>query len=61
MTYTETIRDIEARYPNGVPGGINVEDIAQLKIQNTYETHLDIAKAMATLMRQDMARYDAEE
>ena len=60
MTYTETIRDIEARYPNGVPGGINVEDIAQLKIQNTYETHLDIAKAMATLMRQDMARYDAD-
>ena len=60
MTYTDTIREIEARYPNGVPGGINVEDIAQLKIQNTYETHLDIAKAMATLMRRDMARYDAD-
>ncbi len=60
MSYTETIREIKARYPNGVPGGINVEDIAQLKIQNTYETHLDIAKAMATLMRQDMARYDAD-
>ncbi|MEM7730223.1 MAG: isocitrate lyase [Pseudomonadota bacterium] len=60
MSYTDTINEITARYPNGVPGGIDVEDIAQLKIQNTYETHLDIAKAMATLMRQDMARYDAD-
>ncbi|GLQ20930.1 isocitrate lyase [Algimonas porphyrae] len=60
MSYTQTLNDITVRYPNGVPGGIDIEDIAQLKIQNTYETHLDIAKAMATLMRQDMARYDAD-
>lgn len=60
MTYTETINQIQARYPNGVPGGISVNDIAQLKIQNTYETHLDIAKAMAKVMRADMARYDAD-
>ncbi|MGB6230409.1 MAG: isocitrate lyase [Litorimonas sp.] len=60
MSYTQTLSDIQARYPNGVPGGIDVADIAQLKIQNTYETHLDIAKAMATLMRADMARYDAD-
>lgn len=60
MTYTQTLNDIQARYPNGVPGGINVEDIAQLKVQNTYETHLDIAKAMAKVMRADMARYDTD-
>lgn len=60
MTYRETIAELQQRYPNGVPGGISIEDLAQLKIQNTYETHLDIAKAMAKVMRADMARYDAD-
>ena len=60
MTYSETLKDLKARYPDGAPGGIAVEDIAQLKVQNTFSTHLDIAKAMATVMRADMARYDAD-
>jgi len=58
MTYSETLSILQQRYPDGTPGGINLEDLAQLKTQNTFETHLDIAKAMATEMRKDMARYD---
>lgn len=57
-TYSETIAQLEARYPNGAPAGINLEDLAQLKLQNTYSTHLDIARDMAKVMRADMARYD---
>ena len=59
-TYKETIAELEARYPNGAPGGISLDDLAQLKLQNTYSTHLDVAKDMATLMRKDMAEYDAD-
>jgi len=60
MTYADTFNELEQRYPNGAPAGINFEDLVQLKIQNTYDTHLDIARAMATQMRRDMARYDAD-
>jgi len=58
MTYSKTLATLQQRYPAGAPAGINLEDLAQLKTQNTFETHLDIAKAMATEMRKDMARYD---
>ena len=60
MTYSETMLDLQRRYPTGAPAGIDLAEIAQLKTQNTFETHLDIAKAMATVMREDMARYDAD-
>ena len=60
MTYSKTLRDLEARYPNGAPGGIGLEDLAQLKVQNTYSTHLDIARDMAKVMRADMALYDVD-
>ena len=60
MTYSNTLTALQNRYPNGAPAGINLEDLAQLKVQNTYETHLDIAKAMATVMRADMAAYDKD-
>lgn len=60
MTYSHTLKELQNRYPNGAPAGINLEDLAQLKTQNTFETHLDIAKKMATVMRADMAAYDAD-
>ena len=60
MTYSNTLKALATRYPNGAPAGIKIEDLAQLKIQNTYTTHLDIAKAMATVMRADMAAYDKD-
>lgn len=58
MTYTQTLKELQLRYPNGAPAGISIDDLAQLKTQNTFETHLDIAKSMAKAMRADMARYD---
>ena len=60
MTYSQTLSELESRHPNGAPAGIDLEALAQLKTQNTFETHLDIAKAMATVMRKDMAAYDAD-
>ena len=52
---------VSARYPSGqTAAGITVDDIVQLRLQNTYDTHLDIARAMAKVMRADMAAYDAD-
>ena len=39
---------------------LSLDHIVQLKRQNTFNTHLDIARAMATQMRADMAAYDAD-
>lgn len=58
MTYSQIVSALQDRYPNGAPGGISIEDLAQLKVQNTYSTHLDIARDMAKVMRADMAAYD---
>ena len=65
LTMTRTYAALRAealrRYPDGAtPGGVGVDDIVQLKLQNTYDTHLDIARAMAKVMRADMAAYDAD-
>ncbi len=60
-TFAELHRETLERYPSGhTPGGVSVDDIVQLKLQNTWNTHLDIARAMATVMRADMAAYDAD-
>ena len=55
-TYSQLMEETLKRYPEGrTKAGISVEDVVQLKIQNTYNTHLDIAKAMSGVMREDMA------
>ncbi|WP_184148054.1 isocitrate lyase [Amaricoccus macauensis] len=60
-SYSALRAEALARYPKGAaPGGVGVDDIVQLKVQNTYDTHLDIARAMAKVMRADMAAYDAD-
>ncbi|MBY9067208.1 isocitrate lyase [Hyphomonas sp. WL0036] len=60
-TYAELRAQVQKRYPTGqAPGGVTVDDIVQLKIQNTYNTHLDIAREMAGVMRADMAAYDQD-
>ncbi|NQE64036.1 isocitrate lyase [Caulobacter sp. RHG1] len=60
-TYAEHRDTLLARYPDGVaPGGVDIDAIIQLKLQNTFPTHLDIARAMAPVMRADMAAYDAD-
>ena len=60
-TYADHRDVLLRRYPEGVtPGGVTVDDIIQLRIQNTFSTHLDIARAMAGVMRADMAAYDRD-
>jgi len=60
-TFAELREEALARYPDGQgPGGVSIEDIVQLKLQNTWNTHLDVARDMATVMRGDMAAYDAD-
>ena len=60
-SYAKTLKKYLKRYPDGVvPGGISVDDLVQLNLQNTYKTHLDIAKKMATVMRKDMKAYDKD-
>jgi isocitrate lyase len=60
-SYKQLLADALKRYPEGrTRSGISVEDMVQLKLQNTYNTHLDIARAMAGVMREDMAAYDAD-
>src|SRR5210317_2606447 len=39
---------------------INPESVARMKAQNRFKTGLDIAKYTAKIMREDMARYDAD-
>ena len=39
---------------------IRAEDAARMMVQNRFKTGLDIAKYTATIMRQDMAEYDAD-
>ena len=60
-TYAEIRADLLQRHPSGeAPGGVSVDDILQLRLQNSYDTHLDVARAMAKVMRADMAAYDAD-
>lgn len=60
-TYYQVMAEMLDRFPDGVTrAGLSVEDAVQLKIQNTHNTHLDIARSMAHVMREDMAIYDAD-
>ncbi len=60
-TYKQLMEETLKRYPEGrTRAGLTIEDVVQLKIQNTYNTHLDIARSMAGIMREDMAAYDED-
>ncbi|QIG79326.1 isocitrate lyase [Stakelama tenebrarum] len=41
-------------------GGIEAEAVARMRLQNRFQTGLDIARYTAKIMRQDMAAYDAD-
>jgi isocitrate lyase len=45
---------------NGTWEGINPEFAARMKVQNRFKTGLDIARYTASIMRNDMAEYDAD-
>lgn len=41
-------------------GGIDAESVARMRLQNRFQTGLDIARYTAGIMRRDMAAYDAD-
>jgi isocitrate lyase len=45
---------------NGTWDGISPESVARMRLQNRFQTGLDIARYTAAVMRQDMAAYDAD-
>jgi isocitrate lyase len=62
MTYQDNIANARSLI-GGHPGtwdGINAESVARMKLQNRFNTGLDIAKYTAGIMRRDMAAYDLD-
>jgi len=45
---------------NGTWDGISAESVARMRLQNRFQTGLDIARYTAAIMRKDMAAYDAD-
>jgi isocitrate lyase len=45
---------------SGTWDGISAEAVARMRLQNRFQTGLDIARYTAKIMRQDMAAYDAD-
>jgi isocitrate lyase len=45
---------------NGTWDGINAESVARMKLQNRFNSGLDIARYTAAIMRRDMAAYDLD-
>ncbi|WP_404368508.1 isocitrate lyase [Sphingomonas sp. MMS24-J45] len=45
---------------NGTWDGIDAESVARMRMQNRFQTGLDIARYTAAIMRRDMAAYDAD-
>ena len=61
-TYQNEIKAIAALKEKAGSGwsAINPESAARMRIQNRFQTGLDIAKYTAAIMRKDMAEYDAD-
>lgn len=62
MTYQDNIakaQQLIGSHP-GTWDGINAESVARMKLQNRFNTGLDIAKYTAGVMRRDMAAYDLD-
>src|ERR1700753_1370183 len=62
MTYQTHIADTDAliRSHHGTWDGISAEAVARMRLQNRFNTGLDIARYTAAIMRKDMAAYDAD-
>ena len=60
--YTNDIAAVEqlVAAQNGTWDAINPESAARMRAQNKFKTGLDIARYTAKIMRDDMARYDAD-
>ncbi|QJU57733.1 isocitrate lyase [Sphingomonas sp. AP4-R1] len=62
MTYQSQIRETATliREQSGAWDGIDPQAVARMVLQNRFRTGLDIARHTATIMRADMAAYDAD-
>ncbi len=62
MTYQNDIASIRQRIAshNGTWDGIDAEAVARMRLQNRFQSGLDIARHTAAIMRRDMAAYDAD-
>lgn len=62
MTYQDQINQTQQliRSYNGSWDGIDAESVARMRLQNRFQTGLDIARHTAATMRRDMAAYDAD-
>ena len=60
MSYQDDIKSLQATIQNeGAEwGAINAESATRMRLQNRFNTGLDIAKYTAAIMRKDMAEYD---
>lgn len=61
MSYQDHINQTNAliQKQNGTWDGIDAESVARMRLQNRFQTGLDIAKYTAAIMREDMAAYDS--
>jgi isocitrate lyase len=62
MSYQDHIAQIGAltQSKNGTWTGIDAESVARMRMQNRFQTGLDIARYTARIMREDLAAYDAD-
>lgn len=62
MSYQEEIAQAEQliRQKGSPWAGIGAEAVARMRLQNRFQTGLDIARYTAKIMREDMAAYDAD-
>ncbi|MBV1918828.1 MAG: isocitrate lyase [Sphingomonadaceae bacterium] len=62
MTYQEQIAQADTTIGENRQtwSGINAESVARMRLQNRFNTNLDIARYTAKIMREDMAAYDAD-
>jgi isocitrate lyase len=62
MSYQDHVAQVGAliKSKNGPWDGISPEAVARMRLQNRFQTGLDIAKYTAAIMRRDMAAYDAD-
>ncbi|NTZ41633.1 isocitrate lyase [Altererythrobacter sp. SALINAS58] len=62
MSYQQTIEQARKTFEQSglTLDGIEPENVARMRLQNRFQTGLDIARYTAKIMRDDMAAYDAD-
>ena len=59
QSHIAEVKQLVAR-KHGTWDGINPESVARMRLQNRFQTGLDVARYTAAIMRKDMAAYDAD-